>query len=139
MALHEFCQRKTLERFGRVVLHDLGTTLIMTDNVLDRIVDRTHFGKIIEVEQLAKETRWVWAHAYGPEVLQILSQHIVKTTPILLTTSVTLQPQSHTNQDIAIPIQSAADKVKWWNKCGACKAEGHIGTSWRLHRPAIYS
>src|SRR5271170_4530323 len=59
-ALHEFRKRKTIEKYGAPALYDIGPSLYMTHEVLDRITNCAHFSKIQDGEQLKRETRWMW-------------------------------------------------------------------------------
>ena len=123
-ALHEFRQRKTLERFGAGGLRQMGAGLIMTDDVLARIVDCAHFNKIRNQDTLAKETRWIWVNTYAIDVLEIIQGFPARLTQQQLTTTTPLQPRQKPAPAASSPV---VEKVRRRNKCSACNSEGHIG------------
>jgi len=55
-ALQDWCDEKTEKEFGRAHLLDLGGMLVMSNTILDRIVDCAHHFKIDTKEDLARET-----------------------------------------------------------------------------------
>ncbi|KAF7353121.1 p-loop containing nucleoside triphosphate hydrolase protein [Mycena sanguinolenta] len=73
--LHQFRREATVKKFSRAVLRDNGPGIIMSNEVLQRIVDCAHFHKIESQEQLKRETRWAGAAEFGDEVLSLIAKH----------------------------------------------------------------
>lgn len=84
-ALDEFREEMTVKLEGRAVLQDYGASVFMTDQVLERIVDCAHYEKIVTIEQLARETRWVHASEHGAAVLALIQAHIPLATEAVTT------------------------------------------------------
>lgn len=122
-ALHDFRRAKTLEGFGRAVLQDLGPSVIMHDDTVQRIVDAAHNGKISNVDQLIRETRWALAHTLGEEVLSILQRFYPVTAAKPFSTRKPLQPRIQVND--ATSSTAGAEQGKR-RKCSACNGEDHI-------------
>ena len=77
-ALNDWRQKKTKEKYGVAVFRAVGSSLILTDRQLERLVDCGHYGKITNLEQLRKELDWVLSDDLGLEVVKI----IIDTIPI---------------------------------------------------------
>ena len=122
-ALHELRLRKTRERFGLGALRNMGPALIMTDDILDRIVDYAHHGKIQDQDSLWKETRWVWTNAYSADVLALIRQ-FPRSISTPCTTTTPLRPRQ---APPSATISISAKQPKRRNKCSACHTEGHNG------------
>ncbi|KIJ15265.1 hypothetical protein PAXINDRAFT_77373 [Paxillus involutus ATCC 200175] len=74
-ALQDWWENKTAAVFGWAALSDLGPSLLMTNALLDRIIDGAHHHKIHTIQDLWKETSWTDSEKYGEEVLTIIRQH----------------------------------------------------------------
>ncbi|KIK78749.1 hypothetical protein PAXRUDRAFT_163135 [Paxillus rubicundulus Ve08.2h10] len=74
-ALQDWCEDKTAAIFGWAALNDLGPSLLMTNALLDRIIDCAHHHKIHTTQDLRKETSWTDSEKYGEEVVAIIRQH----------------------------------------------------------------
>ncbi|KAI0641185.1 P-loop containing nucleoside triphosphate hydrolase protein [Trametes meyenii] len=72
-ALHAFRRSKTLEVLGKAHLQNLGTGMIMGDEVLGRIADCARAGKLPSPEALARETKWNRALEFAQDVLQLVN------------------------------------------------------------------
>jgi hypothetical protein len=117
-------------------LQDMGPSMIMHDGDLQRIVDAAHHGKITDLEQLLRYTRWPLVRVYGEEVLSIIKRfQPAPATPF--STRTPLQPRAQLNSS-ADP-EATSTKIKRRNKCGACNHEGHIGQCWAPKRAQEYS
>ncbi|KAG6822549.1 hypothetical protein H0H93_005337, partial [Arthromyces matolae] len=66
-ALNDWRDTATIERYGIPHLKDYGSTLIMPESVLDRILICAQHSKIQSVEELVKETQWDEARLYGDQ------------------------------------------------------------------------
>jgi len=53
-------------------LHDLGIEVFCSDDVITRIVDCAHYGKIITAQDIVRETKWADASEYGDEIIDII-------------------------------------------------------------------
>ena len=113
-ALHDFRKTRTLEHFGCAHLHNTGPGVIMADDVLQRIVDCTHFYLIKMTAQLAKETHWSGSEEFGDAILDLIKLHHPKPIAGPPLASVT-------NGPLPAPIPLIKPR-----RCKACKQEGHI-------------
>ncbi|TFK68538.1 hypothetical protein BDN72DRAFT_674866 [Pluteus cervinus] len=48
-----------------------GVQLILSDEILDHIVDLAHQSKLLDVKTLAEQTDWRYANIYGPKILEL--------------------------------------------------------------------
>ena len=91
---------------------DFGCYTFMTDDVLNRICDASHFNLTTSVENLAKETRWNSSKEYG--------QHVIE---IVLAAYPTLDSQSPV--ETAAPAPSASVPKPREMVCTGCGQRGH--------------
>ncbi|KAJ7721901.1 P-loop containing nucleoside triphosphate hydrolase protein [Mycena metata] len=124
--LHQFRRDKTTTKFGRIVLKNSGPGMVMSNEVLQRIVDCAHFHKIRSTEQLARETRWASAGEFGAEVLALILEHRpppveAPPAPPVLVTVTPLGP-SATNAETT----GRSVRVR---KCNKCRTPGHIASN----------
>jgi hypothetical protein len=61
------------EGFGADIF--FGPQRILSDQVLDRIVDLAHHSKIISIETLGEQTLWKGTLKYGKEILALIRAH----------------------------------------------------------------
>lgn len=141
VALNTWRQTKTVMVYGLSPLRDMGPSVIMTNDVLQRIIDCAHHHKINTSEELRRETGWAKAEQYSTEVLEIIKAHTVTVTVPLASpfSVVPLRPKTSLSINTAsttIPSTSASGETssshpnllpKCRNKCGACGLEGHNG------------
>ena len=125
--LHDFRVRSSVQKFGRPAFAMMGHGLVMSDETLQRIVDCADQGKIQTAENLSRETRWIWAREFFPDILQLIHKHFPPAQPAPLTTSAPLQ--THHQNHPGPSAGSTTQKPKRRNRCGACKMDGHIGMS----------
>ena len=78
------CLREALRNWRSTQLQALGAStgddmfgsqLIMTDDILDRILDLAHFGQIYDLETLQNQVSWRYCNRWGPQVLDIIKTH----------------------------------------------------------------
>ncbi|KAJ7105153.1 hypothetical protein C8R44DRAFT_530409, partial [Mycena epipterygia] len=74
-ALHEFRRTTTVTKYSRAVLKDSGPGVVMSNEVLQRIVDCAHHFKIQSTDQLLRETRWAGATEFGTAVVDLVKEH----------------------------------------------------------------
>lgn len=124
--LHDFRVQSAVQKFGRPAFAMMGHALMMSDEILQRIVDCADNGKIHTVDDLSRETRWIWAREFFPSILPLIHKHFPPVTPAPLTTRTPLQTR---RQDPLGPSGSSTQKPKGKRSCRACGNEGHIGAS----------
>lgn len=129
-ALEDWREEKMAEKYGRSHLIDIGPSIIMSDSILDRLVNCAHHEKIKTIEDFRKETHWLATDKYEPEVLAIIHRIIpVKVVSVALTnTPLQRRPLSTVANpprggNVALP--STVSAVKKTNRCSACQQEGH--------------
>ncbi|KAJ7800013.1 hypothetical protein B0H13DRAFT_2390679 [Mycena leptocephala] len=121
-ALHEFRRAATVMKFSRAVLKNSGPGVVMSNEVLQRIVDCAHWHKIDSTEQLERETRWAGVPDFGAKVVALINEHCPKP-------AVPAEPDSTpfaVRDDNGINI-SAPGKLVKSRKCSKCNAPDHIG------------
>ena len=126
MALHDYHKCKTEQKYGLPALYDIGPSLYMTNDVLDRITDCAHFNKIQNGEDLRRETRWTWVNEDVDEMLEIIRRFPQKSSAVPLTTTTPLQPRPAPPQPL---LSGSPIATKRRNRCSSCKQEGHIGVA----------
>lgn len=74
-ALQAWSDTKATHLYGTAYVSDYGGALVLPRVILENIVDKVQVRRISSVEDLARETRWRKALAFGEEVLQIIQEH----------------------------------------------------------------
>lgn len=125
-ALHSFRKEQTILEFGRACLRNTGPSIIMADDVLQRIVDCAHFHLIESPLQLAKETRWSRVDQHGVEVVSLIMSYCPKPVPAMVLTTAPLRSihppnQTQNGSSVVLPVRTVATR-----RCGVCKQLGHI-------------
>jgi hypothetical protein len=129
---HELCElledwreEKMAEKYGCSYLIDIGPSIIMSDLILDRLVNCTHHEKIKTIENFHKETHWPATDKYGPEVLAII-HHIISVKVVSVALTNTLL-QRHPLSTVANPptggnvaLPSTVSVVKKMNRYSTC-------------------
>ncbi|KAJ3555330.1 hypothetical protein NM688_g2638 [Phlebia brevispora] len=103
-ALHEFRNAKTIKLFGLPHLVEMGPTLVMGDDTLQRIIDCARVHKIDTTDALKRETKWARTLEFGAEILAII----------------------HRYYPIPEPSQPAAAGSR---KCSKCSSTTHISSN----------
>lgn len=75
-ALRVWRDKKTQELYGSAYLNDFGGSLVLPDNILQRIIDCASIARINSTESLCKETHWSEAEEHGNEVVALIQMHI---------------------------------------------------------------
>ncbi|KAJ7254282.1 P-loop containing nucleoside triphosphate hydrolase protein [Mycena rebaudengoi] len=122
-ALNLFRKERTIEILGRASYRIHGAGAIMSDEVLYRIVDCAHFGKIQTTADLLKETNWHRTTDDGAKVLALITLHRPLPPPISIPTTSPLRAATISNNVAA----TSAPKKR--NKCSKCGLEGHISSN----------
>ncbi|KAK7050479.1 hypothetical protein R3P38DRAFT_2763725 [Favolaschia claudopus] len=119
-ALHGFRKARTLELRGKAYLRGFGSSYVMPDDVLKRIVDCSHFFKIRTRDELSKETHWHRVLEDGEAVLALILQY--RPTPPLppIETPTPLRSLDQNTSAQAIPSTPSM------RRCSKCRQIGHI-------------
>lgn len=122
-ALHEFRRSATVTKYSRAVLKDSGPGVVMSNEVLQRIVDCAHHFKIQSTDQLLRETRWAGTTEFGIAVVVLIKEHRpMPEPPAPPTPSTPLAARTNNNETPAV-------RSVQLRKCSKCRAPGHIGMS----------
>ncbi|KAK7015675.1 hypothetical protein R3P38DRAFT_2543472, partial [Favolaschia claudopus] len=131
-ALHEFRRDATRRKFSRAVLKNSGPGVVMSNEVLQRIVDCAHWYKVQTIEHLEKETRWAGAAEFGADVLALIDTYSPR--------PVAPQPDStplatHDSNGASSSVGTLRSR-----KCSKCGALDHIASNKKCpfhpqHRP----
>ncbi|KAF8219277.1 hypothetical protein L208DRAFT_1341853, partial [Tricholoma matsutake] len=134
-ALDNWWEKATAARYGWAHLHDLGPTLIMPNEVLNRIIDCAHYHKINSTSELKNETRWDEIEQCGDEVLEIIQclRPQVSAASPLTTTPLRTLPTPIRPSTPALNLASpnlptsttTANHSK--SRCSTCGLVGHNG------------
>ncbi|PPQ76589.1 hypothetical protein CVT26_012794 [Gymnopilus dilepis] len=99
-----------------------GPQLILSDEILDRIVQLGHKQKLPDVDALADQTSWRYTRQYGQDVLSVVHSFYPPPTSTL--------PDPPINNDIHLSSNSdASRRIRAPAKCTACGNLGHISSN----------
>jgi len=136
-ALEEWREMKTHVIYGESHLIDIGPSIVMPDDVLDRIVACGHYHKIKTLDDLRQETHWNRSNQFGAELVALIHRIIPHPiTPAVFTTtplqprspqtSLSLPGTSSSNPTTRCPLSATDLSVQSRKKkCTACGLEGH--------------
>ena len=120
-----------------------GPQLIMTDDVLDRLVGLAHFGKVSDLASIHTQVSWRHIDIWGADILNIIKKYFPDVEPIVepdsprpvLQASENLPgPSSRPSNTLSTaPSGSRVSKSTRKRRCSACGSEGHIGMSYRVN------
>lgn len=71
--LNAWRQNVAIERYGVAVFKEVGSDLILPDQILERLVDCAHWGKIRSLEDLKREVDWGLVDELGPTVVKLIN------------------------------------------------------------------
>ncbi|KAF9549257.1 hypothetical protein CPC08DRAFT_823451 [Agrocybe pediades] len=123
-----------------------GPQLILSDCVLDRLVQLGHLKKIPDIDSLDSQTDWRYARQYGQEVLSIIHSFYPSTVPLTSNSSLENGKRSCTacgnvghiasnqfcpaRRGLGITTaQTALPSTSSNRTCSACGIHGHISSS----------
>ncbi|KAF7338859.1 p-loop containing nucleoside triphosphate hydrolase protein [Mycena sanguinolenta] len=122
-ALHAFRRAATITKYSRAVLRDSGPGVVMSNEILERIVDCAHHFKIQSVEQLTRETRWAFASEFGMAVVDLIKEHRPwPEPPPAPETSTPLAPRNNNDE-------TPTGRSIQVRKCSKCQASDHIASN----------
>lgn len=111
--LQEWRRHTALKKFRAATVQTLGVRILMSDEILQRLVDGAHVRKITTVEQLSKETGWTKERVdeFGEDILAIIQ----KCSPLMTTEEPTPRKRNA-------------------SRCSGCGEVGHISTTFFFYR-----
>ena len=119
-----------------------GPQLIMTDDVLDRLVGLAHSGRVSDLASIHTQVSWQHIDIWGTEILDIVKQYFpddvepASPRPALqdfenLPGPSTIHGPSNTRSKA--PSGSRISKSTRKRRCSACGSDSHIGMSYRMN------
>ncbi|KAG1894466.1 P-loop containing nucleoside triphosphate hydrolase protein [Suillus fuscotomentosus] len=129
-------------RDSKIIEEDLdaddffGPQMIMSNKILNCIVDLAHYHKILSTTSLFEQTSWCYSSEYGQSVLDIIltciplpivqppaPPAVIIPPPLGLSSSTNQQPTASTSATKGVMLPSKRSR-----KCRACGSTDHIGT-----------
>jgi hypothetical protein len=119
-----------------------GSQLIMTDDILDRIVYLAHFGKIDDLEALQSQVSWRYCDRWGLQILNLVKTHFpsiahssresLQSVENLLGSSTGNRPPPSTGRarataSVTRAKSSTKSRARGPYRCGSCGSTTHIG------------
>ncbi|KAH9032209.1 hypothetical protein EDB84DRAFT_1270764, partial [Lactarius hengduanensis] len=113
-----------------------GSQFIMTDEVLERIVDLAHYEQIDDLATLQSQVSWRNCDRWGPDILVIVKAHA---PPVATPSRATLRPAenlpgpstghqpSPTPGSVGAVASGSKPRAKSRYRCGSCGSTTHIG------------
>ena len=153
-ALHQFRKDCMSTKYGAAMLKDLGPSLILSNEILQRIIDAAHAGRIATVGDIKREVKWSRVDEFGEDVVRIVLAHptplpapprtstpvrarlkevthplfALAPAPLRLATSETIRTTVDTNLSLGATPSLATNKSKRVYTCGICGIQGHTGS-----------
>jgi hypothetical protein len=59
-----------------------GSQLIMTDDILERLVELAHFGQVSDLVSIHTRLSWRYTDLWGTQVLDIIKKHFPPIEPV---------------------------------------------------------
>lgn len=73
-AIHRWRQQKTIDTHGHAILKAVGSSLVLPNGVMDRIVDCVHYGVIKSVQDLHREIQWSRLEEFGEQLIELIKK-----------------------------------------------------------------
>jgi len=114
LALFKWRDANALEMFPEATIREFGSDLFLSNDLVGRIVDCAHAGKLSTCEDLYKETKWQrdWVDEFGTSLLAVVG------------TFSTLQPKS-TSVGSTPEAAPSTSTTRQQRICSACGKPGH--------------
>ncbi|KAI6100667.1 hypothetical protein EDD16DRAFT_1492516, partial [Pisolithus croceorrhizus] len=122
-ALLDWHEEKTAAMYGWACLFD-NRPMVMTNSMLDRIVDCVHHHKIQMPQDLKRETMWADSDLYAGEVISLIERHTVLHQPLYVSTPLRQQASMALTSTSGSTLPTLPMKHRA-TKCSACGQEGH--------------
>lgn len=117
-----------------------GPQLIMTDDVLERLVGLARSGKVSDLSSIQTQVNWRYIDLWGTEILDIIKSYfpVIEPSPVLQALDNMPGPSTANRPTIAPSdapsIQPGSrDPKPRTRRCSACGSAGHIGTSYQMN------
>ncbi|KAF5381621.1 hypothetical protein D9615_005404 [Tricholomella constricta] len=105
-----------------------GPQMILSDDLLDRIVDLAHYCKIPDVEALLHQTSWRYASKYGPAIQELVFKY--QPEPPLAPTPALIPPTTESaSQAVPVTCSPLSLPTKKARLCSACGSFTHIASN----------
>ncbi|KAG2114391.1 hypothetical protein DEU56DRAFT_933873 [Suillus clintonianus] len=130
-------------RDSKIIEEDLdaddffGPQMIMSNKILNRIVDLAHYHKILSTTSLFEQTSWCYSSEYGQSVLDIIltciplpivqppaPPAVIIPPPLGVSSSTNQQPSASTSATNGVMLP-----LKHSRKCRACGSTDHIASN----------
>jgi hypothetical protein len=123
-----------------------GAQFIMTDEILERIVDMAHFGKLTDLVTFQSQVNWRYCDRWGTQILGIVTVHF---PPVATPPRDSLRPvdnlpgpstgrQSLTTSGSTGATNMASGskpRARRQSRCGSCGSTSHIGKGVLFYTP----
>ena len=124
-ALHTFRKETGIMKFSLPYFTSHGASIVMSQRVLQRIVDCAHTGKIRTKDDLSRETRWGGTEEHSDIILNLISTHHPPPP-----SAAAPAPSTNTLVDIntnqtATPVSHSV-RILAKRQCKACGSHEHI-------------
>ena len=119
-ALHRFRTETAVQKYGQAYFTDYGAGIVMSQRILQCVVDCAHANKINSKDDLLKETCWVGAEQHGDAVLQLIATHRPPPVPSSM-------PLIDINTNSIFGSTSTICPPGAKQQCKACGSFDHIG------------
>jgi hypothetical protein len=116
-AILEWRQQQMVAKFGALLARKYGAKYLLSEDLVQRIVDCAHASKITSVESIEKETHWNGAKEHGILLLAVIKAHVPAC------------PQPPAGNSLASGVAST-NRAPKKHRCGRCNGEGHISASY---------
>lgn len=81
-ALNAWRQATMVANFGEALMKEVGSSLVLPDVQLERIVDCAHGGAIKSVDDLRREVDWYFTDELGLDILDIINKNGPSSLPL---------------------------------------------------------
>ncbi|THH18248.1 hypothetical protein EW146_g2695 [Bondarzewia mesenterica] len=144
-ALHEFQKERMQAKYGAALLKNLGPAMIMSNDILQRIVDAAHTGHITSIGDLKHDLKWNQVEEYGQDIVCIVSAHAPPTPPISnpraaaprqLGPAQSNVPSRNMALSPALPSGAAQAKTRWPTSCSPIAEKNWLCPRFSLQTPA---
>lgn len=114
-ALHLWRKEATVNAHGRAVLRDIGTALVLPNQILERIVGCAHYGVLRTVEDLRREVQWSRVDEFGEQVIGVIKRINHRPLTIQPPSSVGSQrePLGSNNRAVNVSAANIVSPVSW--------------------------
>lgn len=129
-ALREWRDAQALIKYGSSTCRTYGSKLLMSDEIVSRIVECAHAHKLGTLANLRKETHWRndFVDEYGPSILALVQAHHPISAPSVPSEPSTSLPGEAAPTSGVVPSAPAANRKRRPPTCSRCRQVGHNST-----------